>query len=226
MVLMKNDKIYKQVQISKQEKAAVRAALRDPETVKLIDRARKSVKSLTDSRRGKTYENSPAIQAVTEFLLTHSYTNKNGERVTMKSISNTKYIQTKTQLNEYLRFLNKFLGMETRTRKGAERAERKQKEGINKVLRDLGFKQLNDKQMKRFFDNFNKLDILNLMNELGVGSETIINAVAITTEKSRRFSINSVLKTIYGASVNVGNRKRFVKGTKENRKLRESRRKK
>ena len=169
---------------------------------KQIDRVRKSVKAL--EKAGLT--NSPAYQMAQRFTYQYGIT----------SINQTRWIKTQTQLQNYLAFLKNYETHKTRKVKAAREAKQKQDKAVTDILKAAGFDTVNEIQLNHFYNELNKLDIYALMNELGLDSETVMRAVAMTTRNGKKLSVNRIIRQIYGASIKGIKPSEYRKGTSQN----------
>lgn len=195
---MKNNR---KPQPQRQEKLD-KSILKTDKIRKQIDRVRKSVKAL--EKAGLT--NSPAYQSALRFMYQYG----------INSINQTKWIKTQTQLQNYLAFLKNYETHKTRNVKVARQAKQKQDSAVSDILKDAGFDAVDEIQLNHFYGELNKLDIYALMNELGLESNTVMRAIAMTTKNGKRLSVNRIVQQIYGGAIKGIKASEYRKGTPQN----------
>ena len=179
-----------------------KSILRTDKIRKQIDRVRKSVKALENA--GLT--NSPAYQSALRFMYQYD----------INSINQTRWIKTQTQLQNYLAFLKNYETHKTRNVKVARQAKQKQDSAVSDILKDAGFDAVDEINLQHFYSELNKLDIYALMNELGLESNTVMHAVAMTTKNGKKLSVNRIIQQIYGGAIKGIKPSEYRKGTPQN----------
>lgn len=151
---------------------------------KQIDRVRKQIERLEAKA-----PNSPALARAKQFMA------MNG----IEKISQTRYIKTTQQYQDYKRFLDKFEKYGTHTVKGAIKAEEKRIQSLTDIMRANGWDP-NKYSVQDLYDRLNKIDIYSIMSEYGVHSDRVIASTTIimNTNDGRKVTAQQILKETFG----------------------------
>lgn len=161
----------------------VRAKVKD--LTKQIDRVRHQIERLEQSA-----PYSPALQRAKQFMAMNKIT----------KISQTRYIKTAQQYQEYKRFLNKFERYDTRTLKGAREAEKKKLESLEDIMKANGWDP-NKYDVNQLYDRLNKIDIYQVMTDFAITSDKIVASIThiMNTKQGKKVSAQQLLQDVFGS---------------------------
>lgn len=167
---------------------------------KKIDRTRHQVKALREKA-----PNSPALKRAEQFLSANN----------MTSFSQTSKIKTKMQYDSLRRFLDKFEKYETRTVRGARKAEANQTRALADILGRSGV-DTSKYSVKDFYERLNNIDIYGMMYDYGMTSGQVMNEAAILMSQNKRVTAQKIINNVFGQTTSYESRRagRYNKNTK------------
>lgn len=151
---------------------------------KQIDRVRKQIERLEAKA-----PNSPALARAKQFMAMNGIT----------KISQTRYIKTTQQYQDYKRFLDKFEKYGTHTIKGAKEAEQRRLDSLTDIMRANGWDP-NKYNVQDLYDRLDKINIYSIMSDYAISSDKIIASVThiMNTKQGRRVTAQQLLQEVFG----------------------------